>query len=300
MRKIWIYIPVGIISILLLWQIFFKSDATNLELVTQKIEPGEVSDIISATGTLKALNTVDVGTQVSGVIDEIYTDFNESVKKGQLIAKLDMRTLSANLADASSALQKARLQAAQTGTVFDRSKKLMEESLISQEEFDRTKYEYEAAQLNVETAKTSLERAQVNLGYASIVSPVNGIVISRNIEKGQTVAAAFTTPTLFTIAADLKEMVIEADIDEADIGKVKTGQAVEFFVDAFPDEYFTGTVKQIRLQPKTIQNVVNYSVVIGVSNPDMKLFPGMTANLSIVAEKRTNVLIVPSAALNYI
>jgi len=145
-----------------------------------------------------------------------------------------------------------------------------------------------------------LERAQVNLGYATIVSPVDGIVISRTIEKGQTVAAAFTTPTLFTIAADLKEMIIEADIDEADIGKVKTDQEVEFFVDAFPDEYFTGKVKQIRLQPKTIQNVVNYTVVIGVSNPDMRLYPGMTANLSIVAEKRTDVLIASSAALNYI
>lgn len=299
MRKRWIYIIVGLIAIFIIWQLFFKTSDSNIELVTEKITQGEVVDIISATGTLKALNTVDVGTQVSGVIDEIYTDFNKTVKKGMVLARLDTRTLVANVADATAALQKARLQLAQTSTIFERSKKLLEEGLIAQEEFDRTKFEYESAQLNVETAKTALERARVNLGYATIISPVDGIVISRNVERGQTMAAAFTTPTLFTIAADLKEMIIEADIDEADIGKVKIEQEVEFFVDAFPDEYFTGKVKQIRLQPKTIQNVVNYTVVISVSNPEMKLYPGMTANLSIVAERKTNVLIAPSAALNY-
>jgi HlyD family secretion protein len=299
MRKIWIYLPVSVVIIIILWQAFFKKRDSRIELISEPISRGQVADVISATGTLKALNTVDVGTQVSGVIDEIYTDYNKPVKKGQLLSKLDTRTLVANVADANAALQKAKLQSSQAATVYERSKKLFEQNLVSQEEFDRTKFEFESAQLNVETAKTALERAQVNLGYATIVSPVEGIVISKNIEKGQTVAAAFTTPVLFTIAADLKEMIIEADIDEADIGKVKVDQDAEFFVDAFPNEYFKGKVKQIRLQPKTIQNVVNYTVVISVANPDMKLFPGMTANLVIVAQKRTNVLLVPGSALNY-
>lgn len=299
MRKLWIYILIGLVVIFILFRMFFSRDNVEIELVTQEITQGEVEDIISSTGTVKALNTVDVGTQVSGVIDEIYVDFNSQVKKGQVLARLDTRTLSANVADARAALQKSQLLVEQAGIIHERSKKLFEDKLISQEEYDRSKYEFETAQLNVQTARTALDRAQVNLGYATIISPVDGIVISRTVEKGQTVAAAFTTPTLFTIAADLKEMIIEADIDEADIGKVKTEQHVEFFVDAFPDELFKGNVKQIRLQPKTIQNVVNYTVVISLENPDMKLFPGMTANLSIIAEHKEGVIVVPSASLNY-
>ncbi|HYG50419.1 MAG TPA: efflux RND transporter periplasmic adaptor subunit, partial [Flavobacteriales bacterium] len=282
------------------WWFFARNKSGKLEIVTQPVKRGEIVDVITATGSLKALNTVDVGTQVSGVIDELYVDFNDKVKAGQVIARLDTKTLSANVADAKSNLDRAQLQTQQLKLVYERTKNLYEQKLASKEEFERAEFEYKNAEVNVKMMKVQLDRAAVNLGYASVISPINGVVISRNVSKGQTVAASFTTPTLFTIAHDLTNMLIEADVDEADIGKVKVGQSVEFFVDAYQDQTFYGTVEQIRLQPKTVQSVVNYTVIISVRNETLKLFPGMTANISIVVERKQNIPVVPATALNYV
>lgn len=296
-----ILIIVGVVLGLgLLFMLFRGGKGAKMEIVTQEIKKGDITDIITATGTLKALNTVDVGTQVSGVIDELYVDFNDFVKKGQIVARLDTKTLSANVSDAKSNLERSTLQAEQLKLVYERTKKLYEQNLASKEEFERAEFEYKNAEVNVKMMRVQLERASVNLGYATISSPIDGVIISRNVSKGQTVAAAFTTPTLFSVAQDLKKMLIEADIDEADIGKIKVGQKVEFFVDAFPEETFNGEVKQVRLQPKSVQNVVNYTVIIEVNNDDLKLFPGMTANISIIVEDKKNVFTIPATSLNYV
>jgi HlyD family secretion protein len=296
-----ILITVGILAALFIaYRLFAGSKGNKLEVISQPVKRGEITDVITATGTLKALNTVDVGTQVSGVIDELYADFNDKVKVGQVIARLDTKTLSANVSDAKSNLDRAQLQTQQLKLVYERTKNLYDQKLASKEEFEKSEYEYKNAEINVKMQKVQLDRASVNLGYASVISPINGVVISRNVEKGQTVAASFTTPTLFTIAHDLTDMLIEADIDEADIGKVKLGQDVEFFVDAYPDETFKGKVHQIHLQPKTTQSVVNYTVVIQVKNETLKLFPGMTANISIIVERKQNILVIPATALNYV
>ncbi|HLP11478.1 MAG TPA: efflux RND transporter periplasmic adaptor subunit [Flavobacteriales bacterium] len=296
-----VLITVGILAgIVIGYRLLAGGKGNKLEIVSQPIKRGEIVDMITATGTLKALNTVDVGTQVSGVIDELYVDFNDKVKTGQIIARLDTKTLSANVSDAKSNLDRSQLQTQQLKLVYERTKNLYEQKLASKEEFERAEFEYKNAEINVKMMRVQLDRAAVNLGYASVISPINGVVISRNVEKGQTVAAAFTTPTLFTIAHDLTDMLIEADIDEADIGKVKVGQEVEFFVDAYPDETFKGNVQQIRLQPKTTQSVVNYTVIIQVKNETLKLFPGMTANISIIVERKKNILVIPATALNYV
>ncbi len=296
-----IFIALGVILvILLLFLVLRGSKKKDMEFITKKIEKGNIQDIITATGTVKALNTVDVGTQVSGVIDELFVDFNDHVSKGQIIARLDTKTLSANVSDAKSNLEKAQLQTEQLKLIFERTKKLFEQNLASREDYERTEFEFKNSDINVKMMKVQLDRASVNLGYATITSPIDGVIIGRTVTKGQTVAAAFTTPTLFTIAQDLKNMLIEADIDEADIGRIKNGQDVEFFVDAFPDETFKGKVKQVRLQPKSVQNVVNYTVIIEVKNEEMKIFPGMTANLSIIVDNKNNVLTIPASSLNYV
>lgn len=289
-----------LIPLLLIVMVLFGKKKAEIQVIAQPIVQGEIVDVITATGTLKALNTVDVGTQVSGVIDQLYVDYNDRVKAGQVIARLDTKTLSANVSDAGSNLERAKLQTEQLRLVYERTKSLYDQKLASKEEYERAEFEYKNAEVNVKMMKVQLDRASVNLGYATISSPIDGIVISRNVSKGQTVAAAFTTPTLFSIAQDLTDMLIEADIDESDIGKVKLGQEVEFFVDAYPNDVFKGTVKQIRLQPKSVSNVVNYSVIIEVKNEDMKLFPGMTANISIIVERKQNILVIPASSLNYV
>jgi HlyD family secretion protein len=295
-----IIIICSLVGIFFLYKVFFGSKKEELVVLSQPIVKGEITDLITATGSLKALNTVDVGTQVSGVIDELYVDFNAKVKAGQIIARLDTKTLNANVSDAKSNLDRAQLQSQQLKLVYDRTRTLFDQKLASKEELERTEYEYKNAEINVKMMKVQLDRASVNLGYASVISPINGVVVSRNVSKGQTVAAAFATPTLFTIAQDLTDMLIEADIDEADIGKVKVGQGVEFFVDAYQNEMFTGKVQQIRLQPKTTQSVVNYTVIIEVRNEELKLFPGMTANISIIVENKKDILLIAATSLNYI
>lgn len=280
---------------------------------TEKVSKGDIVMSITATGTVNAVTTVQVGTQVSGTIKEIFVDFNSPVRKGQIIAKIDPALFqaqeeqaSANLQAAKANLLKAEASLTDTKRNLERVKQLYSKNLIAQSEVDTAETNYETAKAAVSAAKSqilqaeaSLKLARTNLRYTNILSPVDGIVISRNVDVGQTVAASFQTPTLFSIAQDLTKMQIDANIDEADIGKIKIGQDVEFTVDAYPDSPFKGKVWQIRNSPQTVQNVVTYDVVIKVDNPEYKLKPGMTANVSVIIETKENVLRVPNAALRF-
>ena len=268
---------------------------------------------MTATGTVNAVTTVLVGTQVSGTIKDIYVDFNSPVKKGQLIARIDAATFEAqveqakaNLSSAMANLEKAKVALADAKRTMDRNSSLFAKNLIARSDLDtsETNYETAKAQVNVSEAqmqqsKAALNLSETNLRYTNIVSPVNGIVISRNVDIGQTVAASFQTPTLFNIAQDLTKMQIDSSVVEADIGRIKLGQSVDFTVDAYPDTTFKGTVSQVRIAPITVQNVVTYDVVVKVGNPDLKLKPGMTANVSIIILGKDNVLKIPHAALRF-
>jgi HlyD family secretion protein len=276
-----------------------KKETTNL-WETVVVQQGDLSIIVSATGEILPLQTVEVGTQVSGVISNIYVDFNSKVKKGQVIARLDTRTLKAQADDANAMLEKSKVALRQAERDFKRISGLLEQQAIAQLDYDNAQDTYETAKANLVSAQLAADRAKVNLDYGTITSPIDGVVISRTYEPGQTVAASFNTPTLFKIANDLTKMKIEANIDEADIGQVKVGQKTNFTVDAFPDLKFDGLVQQIRLSPTTVNNVVTYTVVIEVANPDQKLMPGMTANLTIYVEDQKNILKVPSRAFNFI
>jgi HlyD family secretion protein len=263
------------------------------------VQKGDLSITVTATGELKPLQTVEVGTQVSGVIAELKADFNSKVKKGQVIAQLDTRTLKSQLSDANAMLEKAKVQLRQALRDFKRITGLLEQKAVAQVDYDNAEDSYETAKANVVSAQVSSDRAQVNLNYGTITAPIDGVVISRSVDEGQTVAASFSTPTLFKIANDLTKMKIEASIDEADIGQVKVGQKVTFNVDAYTDLKFEGVVQQIRLLPTTVSNVVTYTVVINVANPDLKLMPGMTANLMIYVEDQKDILKVSSRAFNF-
>ena len=280
------------------WYLERRKDA-ELRFRTAKAERGDLQVAVTATGTLQALVTVQVGTQVSGPIASIHADFNSEVKKGQVIARLDTTLLLAALEDARSNLARVAAQERQASVELKRTRSLAERQLISQAELDQAQAAAEVAAANLSSARSQVERARINLRYAIITSPIDGTVLSRAVDVGQTVAASFNTPTLFTIAGDLREMEVKAAVDEADIGKVAAGQRATFTVDAFPERVFSGTVQQVRLEPKVDQNVVTYDVVIRVPNPDKKLMPGMTANLTIAVAERRNVLLVPSAALRF-
>ncbi len=280
---------------------------------TDPVTRGDIQQTVTATGTVNAVTTVQVGTQVSGTIKTLYVDFNSRVKKGKLIAQIDPSTFEsqvqqaqANLLSAQANLEKAQTALANDKKTFDRNKELLSKNLIAQSDLDtaETNYQSDKAQVAsakalIEQAKASLDYARQNLAYTRIVSPVDGVVISRNVDVGQTVAASFQTPTLFTIAQDLTKMQIDTNVAESDIGVVKLGQEVDFTVDAYPDTTFKGKVWQIRQAPITVQNVVTYDVVIQVNNRDLKLMPGMTANVSIVIQTRHDVLRITNAALRF-
>ncbi|MEJ5300302.1 MAG: efflux RND transporter periplasmic adaptor subunit [Thermodesulforhabdaceae bacterium] len=278
---------------------------------TAKVTKGDIVQIVSATGTINPVAMVLVGTQVSGTIKNIYVDFNSPVKKGQVIAEIDPSILEAqveqakaNVLVARANLKKAEATLADAARTLERNKALFAKDLIAKSELDAAETNYQTAVAQVGAAKAqliqaeaALKSAETNLHYTKIISPVDGVVISRNVDVGQTVAASFQTPTLFTIARDLTKMQINTNVAEADIGKVTVGQPVNFTVDAYPDQIFHGTVSQIRLAPTNIQNVVTYDVVILVDNPELKLKPGMTANVSIVTAEKKGVLRIPNAAL---
>jgi HlyD family secretion protein len=263
------------------------------------LQRGPLQQRISATGTLSALVQVTVGSQVSGTIAAIFVDYNSEVKKGQTIAQIDPTLLQAALSDAQAGMERANTNLDDAKRQLARTRRLAQEKLVSDQDLEARQVAFETATANLQTAKAALERARTNLAYATITAPVSGVVVSRNVDVGQTVAASFSTPTLFLIAQDLTKMKLEASIDEADIGQVKAGQMGFFTVDSYPDTQFKGMVSQVRLEPITQQNVVTYKVVMDVDNGDLKLRPGMTANVAIQTQSRDSVLKVPSAALRF-
>jgi HlyD family secretion protein len=299
-RTLWIS---GAVLLLLgagaLWYAWKRNGDEAPKWRTAAVERGDIQVSVTATGTLQAVTTVLVGTQVSGPIASLHADFNSEVKKGQIIARLDSTLLLAALSDARSNLSRVDAQHQQAAVELKRTQALFDRSLVSQAELDQARANAEVATANLNSVKSQVERARINLRYAVITSPIDGIVLSRAVDVGQTVAASFNTPTLFTIAGDLREMRVQAAVDEADIGKVRNGQKAEFTVDAYPDTVFHGEVEQVRLQPKTEQNVVTYDVVLKVPNPDLRLMPGMTANLVIAVSRKESVLRVPAAALRF-
>lgn len=270
---------------------------TKVTYNTQKVTRQDIQTSITATGTIEPVTQVTVGTQVSGIIDHIYVDYNSVVKRGQVIAELDKTNLLSALESAQSNLANAQSNLAYQKSNYQRMKVLYDKGLISTDEYDQAQLTYNQAQQQVSMQKQSVQQARTNLNYATITAPIDGIVLKKAVEEGQTVAAAMTTPELFTIAKDLTDMRVIADIDEADIGGVTEGQRVTFCVDAYPDDIFDGVVTQVRQQPTTASNVVTYQVVISAPNPDLKLKPGLTANVTIITMEMSGVLTVPNVAL---
>ena len=279
---------------------FVKNNNTVIiEAKTVIAKKANVTTMVTATGTIEPITQVEVGTQVSGVVERIFVDYNSEVKEGQLIAELDKTNLLATLTQTQSTYDNAVNQRNYTKTIYDRQKSLYDSQVISKSDFDDASYNYETAKGTVTQRLSDLQKAKTNLSYADIYSPIDGVVLSRAIDEGQTVAASFSTPTLFTIAKDLKEMQVEADVDEADIGQVKEGQRVSFTVDAYLGEEFEGVVTQVRLNPTVTSNVVTYTVVIKADNPDLKLKPGLTATISIYTLELNDVLTAEAKAINF-
>ena len=299
-RKIGLII-LGIIVVAIAVILIVKTKkSANKELVirTHVVAEYTVENTVTATGTIEPVETVEVGTQVSGKVEKIYVDFNDVVKKGQLMAELDKQTLNQSLSRAKASLTSAESQLNYAKLTYERTKQLYEANAATLAAYQEAQNAYTQAQMSKRNAQAAYDQAMVDLGYAEIYSPIDGIVLDRAVEVGQTVAASFSTPTLFTLANDLTKMQVEADVDEADIGQVKMGQRVTFTVDAYMDDVFEGTVNQIRMKPTTTSNVVTYTVIIDAPNPDQKLFPGMTASVTIVTEEQTG-LAVPAEAFNF-
>ncbi len=298
MKKIAIIAGAIIVVAIVVWQFAGRSgpeQAGRFEFV--EVERGDIENVISSSGTLSAVGTVEVGTQVSGTIAGILADYNETVRAGQVLAVLDTTMLSASVRDARAGVVRARSLHDQAVRDYDREQDLHENDLISDAQLSDTQTSVETARAGVLSAEASLDRSRANLRYAVIRSPIDGTVIMRNMEPGQTVAASFSTPTLFVIAEDLSEMEIHALVDESDIGAIREGQSVRFTVEAYMDEEFTGVVRQIWLQPQTVQNVVMYTVVVDARNDRGLLYPGMTATTDFLIDERHDVLVVPNAAL---
>lgn len=297
--KIWITVVVIVIVAVAAWAMSGGKKEEDINFKEEKVALKTLQNSVTATGTIEAVTSVTVGTQVSGIVNKLYVDYNSQVKKGQVIAELDktnllseLNTAKANLASAQSSLN---YQAAN----MERYKTLYKKGLVSADEYENALLTYRQAKEQVASSKENVQRAQTNLGYATITSPIDGTVISKSVEEGQTVAASFNTPELFTIAKDLTNMQVVANVDEADIGGVKEGNRVTFTVDAYPDDTFEGTVKQVRLEATTTNNVVTYEVVISAPNADLKLKPGLTANVTIYTQERSGVLAVANKALRF-
>ena len=298
--KIWLIILGIVVAAIAVLLIVKARKSANKELVirTHVVAEYTVENTVTATGTIEPVETVEVGTQVSGKVEKIYVDFNDVVKKGELLAELDKLTLNQSVSRAKASLTSAESQLNYAKLTYDRTKQLYESNAATLAAFQEAQNTYTQAQMSKKNAQASYDQALVDLSYAEIYSPIDGIVLDRAVEVGQTVAASFSTPTLFTLANDLTKMQVEADVDEADIGQVKVGQRVTFTVDAYMNEDFDGTVSQIRMKPTTTSNVVTYTVIIEAPNPDQKLFPGMTASVTIVTEEQTG-LAVPAEAFNF-
>lgn len=295
-----ILIVIGIAAVVALaWWFFFRTKPFPATYETVKVERTTLSNSVTATGTLEPVSQVEVGTQVSGIVSKLYVDYNSVVKKGQIIAELDKTNLLAELSSKRSGLSSAKSEYEYQLKNFTRQKSLHEKRMIADTDYESAEYSYIKAKNSYEVAKNDVAKAQTNLGYATIYSPIDGVVLSKSVEEGQTVASSFSTPTLFIIANDLTNMQVVADVDEADIGNVKEGQKVIFTVDAFPNDEFEGKVTQVRQEATTSSNVVTYEVVISAPNPDLKLKPGLTASVTIFTLEKPNVLAIPTKALKF-
>ena len=312
-RKKSILIGISVVVVLvvgLVWIFGDSKNRQNLMYETAVVGKGDISNSVTATGTIEPVTEVEVGTQVSGIIDKIYVDYNSEVKRGQLIAEMDKVTLESELASAQAIYDGDKAEYEYQQKNYERNRKLYEKGLISDTEYELSVYNYEKAKSAYHSSEASLAKAERNLSYATITSPIDGVVIDRAVEEGQMVAAGFETPTLFTIAADLTQMQVVADVDEADIGGVAEGQRVSFTVDAYPNDVFEGKVTQIRLGSSnsssssssgtTSESVVTYEVVISAQNPDLKLKPRLTANITIYILDKKGVLCVPAKALRFV
>lgn len=295
------YIIAGVTVIIAAIVAFFALDKKEdgVTYATATVATSNISTSVTATGTIEPVTSVSVGTQVSGIVAHLYVDYNSVVKKGQVIAELDKTNLLSELASAKANLASSKANLAYQANNFKRQQTLFDKGLISANDFEQARLSYEQAQQQVQTSTQSVNKAQTNLGYATITSPIDGVVLSKSVEEGQTVAASFNTPELFTIAQDLTDMRVIADIDEADIGDIRVGERVEFTVDAYPDDTFQGSVTQVRQVATTESNVVTYEVVISAPNADLKLKPGLTANVTIYTRELNNVLTVPTKALKF-
>ena len=297
--KVWIAMTVVVIIAVAAWALSGEKEKEEINFKQEKVSLQTLQNSVTATGTIEAVTSVTVGTQVSGIVNKLYVDYNSQVKKGQVIAELDKTNLLSELNTAKANMTSAQSQLNYQSANMKRYQTLYQKGLVSADDYENALLTYRQAKEQVATAKEQVQRAQTNLGYATITSPIDGTVISKSVEEGQTVAASFNTPELFTIAKDLTNMQVVADVDEADIGAVKEGDRVTFTVDAYPDDTFEGTVKQVRLQATTTNNVVTYEVVISAQNADMKLKPGLTANVTIYTQERTGVLAVANKALRF-
>lgn len=298
-KKALVIAAVAAIATLAVWLLSGGKKEEKITFDTAAVAPANIMNSITATGTIEPVTSVTVGTQVSGIVSKLFVDYNSVVKKGQVIAELDKTNLMSQLNTAKTQLATAQSQLNYQTTNYKRYKTLFEKGLVAADDFDNAKLSYTQAKEQVVSAKEEVQRAQTNLGYATITSPIDGVVLSKSVEEGQTVAASFSTPELFTIAQDLTNMQVVADVDEADIGDVKEGERVSFTVDAYPDDTFEGEVKQVRQEATTTNNVVTYEVVISAPNADLKLKPGLTANVTIYTAERKGVLSVPSKALRF-
>ena len=276
-----------------------SSKKSTITYVTSKAQKQDIKTTITATGTIEPVTQVEVGTQVSGIIAKIYVDYNSVVKKGQVIAELDKTNLVSELTSAQSNLANAQSNLTYQTANFNRYKTLYEKGLVSANDYESARLTFQQAQAAVKVQTQNVQKARTNLGYATITAPIDGVVLNRAVEEGQTVASSFSTPTLFTIAQDLTDMRVIANVDEADIGGIVDGQRVTFTVDAFPDDTFNGVVTQVRQEATTESNVVTYEVVISAPNNDLKLKPGLTANVTVYTLEKNNVLTIPSKALRF-
>lgn len=299
LSKVWVVVAIVAIIAVAVWAFSGGKKDQQISFDTAPVASANIQNSITATGTIEPVTSVTVGTQVSGIVSKLYVDYNSVVKKGQVIAELDKTNLLSQLATAKTQLATAQSQLNYQTANYKRYQTLFQMGLVAADDYDNAKLSYRQAVEQVASAKEEVQRAQTNLGYATITSPIDGVVLSKSVEEGQTVAASFSTPELFTIAQDLTNMQVVADVDEADIGDVKEGERVSFTVDAYPDDTFEGTVKQVRQEATTTNNVVTYEVVISAPNADLKLKPGLTANVTIYTAERKGVLAVPSKALRF-
>jgi HlyD family secretion protein len=300
MKKKIIYSSAAVIAIILIvYFLFFFGKSKTETFTTGVVTKGDLNVVITSTGTLEALSTVDVGTQVSGIVSRLFVDYNSEVKQGQLLAIIDTTTLAAQVRDAKANLAKANAEYKLKAALYERNKKLFDTKYLAETDLITSETDVESAKATLQSAELTLEKAKTNLHYAFIHAPISGRIINKSVEQGQTVAASLSSPTIFTIAQDLSKMRILANVDESDIGQIKEGQKVKFTVQTYSDKEFYGSVTQIRLQATTVSNVVNYTVVIQADNTEKYLLPGMTATVDFYVNNRTNALLLPNAALRF-